>query len=275
MKLLILALAVSLFTACSDKEEGGQVVDQPKKQCVLPWGGLANHGETKVAFKEKESVKCESEMRTCNDGVLVGSFENSECKEKPVNQEDPSKEKPIFTDASGKKWGSIKEMSKVSLWKLDGWHGDRPECTPDVALGKACDPQIVQACKKPDGTKLICQTDMAYKVWGWIYEKDGVNFKPLEGVKVDQFWFAGCLVGICVPAAGPVFTDKDGYFEYMTSNLLDTIRILGKDGYFGLCNRDNKPIAGGGTSQLGIGKPTLGGVQYKLTPDSCKNGLPE
>lgn len=274
MKFLILALAITL-TACSDKESGEQVVNEPKKQCVLPWGGLANHGETKVAFKEKEAVKCESEMRTCNDGTLVGSFENADCKEKPVNQDDPSKEKPIFIDASGKKWGSIKEMSKVSLWKLDGWHGDRPECAPDVSLGKACDPIQTQACKKPDGTKLICQTDMAYKVWGWIYEKDGVNFKPLEGVKIDQFWFAGCLVGICVPAAGPVFTDKDGYFEYMTSNLLDTIRILGKDGYFGLCNRDNKPIAGGGTSQLGIGKPTLGGVQYKLTPDSCKNGLPE
>lgn len=273
MKILSLLILATLFVACS-KEDGSQVVDEPKKQCVLPWGGLANHGETKVAFKEKESVKCESEMRTCNDGNLVGSFTQASCNEKPADQEDPNKEKPIFTDASGKKWGSIKEMSKVSLWKLDGWHGERPACDPSVALGKSCD-MTGAACKLPDGTKLICHTDMAYKVWGWIYEKDGVNYKPLEGVSVDQFWFAGCLVGICKPSAGPVKTDKDGYFEYMTSNLLDTIRILGKEGYFGLCNGAEKPINGGGTSQLGIGKPTLGGVQYKLKPESCANGLPE
>lgn len=220
MKLLILALAVSLFTACSDKEDSTGVVTPPP----------------------------------------------------PPPVED--KEKPLFVDAEGKKWGTIKEVSSTSLWALDSWHGERPDCPAGAELNKPCDPQGMQGCKKADGQKLMCKTDKAYKVYGWVYEKEGVTVKPLEGVKVDHFWFSGCMVGFCKPVAGPVETDKNGYFEYMTSDLKDQVRIVGKEGYFGLC-QGTKPIQGGGTSQLGVGKPTLGGVQYKLKDDSCKNGVPQ
>ena len=49
--------------------------------CLLPWGGTVADGQSVVAYKEKSvrATQCTSEIRTCNSGVLSGSYEESSC----------------------------------------------------------------------------------------------------------------------------------------------------------------------------------------------------
>lgn len=50
--------------------------------CSLPWGGTLAHGKTTTAYKKNQveyGGTCESEIRTCNDGTLSGSYASQSC----------------------------------------------------------------------------------------------------------------------------------------------------------------------------------------------------
>lgn len=276
MKLLILALAVSLFTACSDKEDQPVNTDQPKKQCALPWGGLINHGDSVLAYKEKEALACEKESRTCNDGSLTGSHSQKDCL-----SESETHEKPMKISDKDLKIGGIKEVGKLST--RSGGNYDEmfppkpkleeiPNCPTGTTNGTQCS-EGAPACKI-DRMVYSCNTQTTWKVFGWVYEEIGRDYKPAEGVTADIFWFAGCFVGFCKPMAGPVKTDKYGYFEILTQGLMDSLRLNGLDvGLYAFC-KDGKPIAGGGSyiSHEMVGKPFSDALanQKRLKPDSCK-----
>ena len=54
----------------------------PCLSCNLPWGGSLNHGASATAYQNLSvpcGSSCNSETRTCNDGVLSGSFINQNC----------------------------------------------------------------------------------------------------------------------------------------------------------------------------------------------------
>ncbi len=54
--------------------------------CGLPWGGSVPGGQTVVAYQSPQSASCGalSEIRSCNDGVLSGSYTNNNCTEPSV-----------------------------------------------------------------------------------------------------------------------------------------------------------------------------------------------
>lgn len=278
MKLYILGLAALTFVGCSTTDEsndGGGSTPVAKKECVSPLGGLLKHGETVTAYKEAISTSCESEVRTCNDGSLSGSFTVKTCSVSTGGggTTSPGEEAPLHVNSEGQKIGSLKLVSDKSIWVEDLWHGNPGACPSTAALGGTCDANLYQSCKLPDGKKLICQNKKLYKLFGWISERKDRKFIPLQGVKVDIFWFVGCAIGICGPMVPAVETNSNGYFEIYTPELLDTLRIVGKEGYFGLCN-GTKPINGGGEAIINkkVGDPMGPYVQYALQAESCKYG---
>ncbi len=58
----------------------------PSTQCALPWGGTITNGSSILAYQAATVVfgsNCESETRSCNNGVLSGSFANLSCSVLP------------------------------------------------------------------------------------------------------------------------------------------------------------------------------------------------
>lgn len=269
-------LTCLVFTGC----DNGQQAE--KKSCTVPWGGLLEHGASVTAYKESVStVKCESEQRTCNDGSLSGSFSHGACAVQGGGDDEPSThEKPMRINDKDLKVGGVKLMGEMSTWSGTDWQNmvpPRPQldsvanCSASVAQGASC-VKGSSICKI-DQKVYSCSTKTTYKVFGWVYEEIGRDYKPAEGVKADIFWFSGCLVGACDPMAGPVRTDRWGYFELLTTALLDTVRLDGLDvGLYAFC-RNGQPIAGGGSVISNLaGKPFSDAFahQKRIKPDSCK-----
>lgn len=267
-------LTCLVFTGC---DNGSGVV--LKKDCTLPWGGLLGHGASVTAYKDVEStVKCESEQRTCNDGSLSGSFSHEACVIVGGGDSEPSShEQPMRINDKDLKVGGIKTVGSMSTLASH----DPSNFSPAEPLAPACQNTMIMGAEcsrgmpscSQGGKNWTCETKTTYKVFGWVYEEIGRDYKPAEGVKADIFWFAGCIVGACDSMSGPVRTDKWGYFELLTTTLLDTVRLDGLDvGLYAFCHK-GKPIAGGG-SALGnlIDKPFADAFssQKKIKPDSCK-----
>ena len=69
------AMADARVTARADG--GADASEVFTTNCTLPWGGSLPHGESVTAYAEGSipaGTTCSSEMRTCNDGNLSGSF---------------------------------------------------------------------------------------------------------------------------------------------------------------------------------------------------------
>ena len=61
------------FASCSVQSASG---------CTLPWGGSINHGQTITAFQSSSvpsGSTCNSQTRSCNDGVLSGTYGHQSC----------------------------------------------------------------------------------------------------------------------------------------------------------------------------------------------------
>jgi len=64
------------WTAATCHVFGGEI------DCLLPWDGLLPHGESVTAWQASSvnaPASCVSETRTCNNGVLSGSYGNQSC----------------------------------------------------------------------------------------------------------------------------------------------------------------------------------------------------
>lgn len=205
----------------------------------------------------------------------------------PVDVEPASHEQALAITAEGLKVGGCYAVSEqASVWtfaKGVDFSPQPPACGSSKPLaGTECNPSSQSGCMADGGAYSCSRGKKLFKCFGWVYDDMGNTQKPLEGVQLDIFWFAGCIVGACDPMGGPVFTDKYGYFEVFTSTLIDTLRIKGKPGYYGVCN-GSKPMDGGGTAISALGNGAIGErkkypagatggafKQYQLKPDSCK-----
>jgi Tfp pilus assembly protein PilV len=49
--------------------------------CPLPWEGSIAHGLSVTAYQEDVTESCNNEIRTCNNGVLSGTYEFESCNE--------------------------------------------------------------------------------------------------------------------------------------------------------------------------------------------------
>lgn len=197
----------------------------------------------------------------------------------PIPGPDLSYQKPyVRISPEGMKVGKCSMVENVSLWHKDHDFANSPPCPEGVKLGNSCNPNELQGCQKSSTEKFICTTRRAWECHGWVYEKEGPKYTELKGVKLNVFFFAGCMAGMCDPQSEVVETDSNGYFILKTHTLLDTLKITSPNGYFAHCNK-GQPIGGGGTNlyQDGAQEPLTGGFwQYKIKPESCKfNNQPE
>ena len=200
-----------------------------------------------------------------------------------VDDEPATHEKPAAMSVDGLKRGKCYNLhgDQNLQWSENGTSfGDAPTCDSSFGANQACS-ESGKVCKTSKGTYLTCQSkDPAlFKCYGWVYENDPATHvdKPMAGVNLDIFWFAGCIAGSCKPMAGPVTTDQWGYFEIQSTALMDTLRINSPSGYYGVCN-GQKPMAGGGTYITADPSPGVGHLnqpigpfrQMKILPTSCK-----
>lgn len=168
------------------------------------------------------------------------------------------------------KVGAIEEVGETKTWVESAWFDKAPACPDGAVASKPCDGQL-QGCKLPNKKGLECKVQKTYKVTGYVYEKLDLGFKPLEGVEITQTWFAGCIVGFCDEWKVAV-TDKDGKYEFLTSDVKDTMKA-GKEGFYGYCTNDPRmPISlkNGQSIIEGPGKKMLPLTLQKLTPEACK-----
>lgn len=255
MKMLILLLGIATLIGCGST--GGTPPDgggtQPKFDCQNPLGGVVKHGESVTLFEQDKVVfgsTCKSEVRQCNNGVLSGSFVYGSCEVLP-EAEPASHEQPMQISDEGLKMGGIKELGDKwivgkSSRQFSPKPPARPICQTEPLVGSECRRGMPVCQTADDMWEYSCGVKKSYKVFGWIYEKNGLDYsKMAENVKVDILWFTQCMQGYCEPSAGPVYTDKWGYFEFITGSLLDTLRLDGLPKYYMFCNK-GKPIAGGG-----------------------------
>lgn len=56
---------------------------QSYNNCTAPWGANVAHGNSVIAYQQRsdDPSTCNIQRRTCNDGVLNGSYTQSSCKE--------------------------------------------------------------------------------------------------------------------------------------------------------------------------------------------------
>ena len=72
---------------CSNGQLSGQFefdscVVEPPENCTLPWGGTINHGDSITAYQTSSVAcgeSCESQIRTCNNGTLSGTYSKESC----------------------------------------------------------------------------------------------------------------------------------------------------------------------------------------------------
>lgn len=257
MKLIILFSILALVGCTTTGGTGPNPNPTPtpgiKFDCQNPIGGIVKHGESVNLFKTATvpyGQACVSEVRTCDNGVLSGQATNATCEVLPET-EPSSHEQPMKISDEGLKMGGIKSLGvKYAIQSTSRQFSPkppaRPICQTIPVIGSECQRGMPVCQTADDTTEYSCEPKETYKIFGWIYEKNGLDYsKMAEGVKVDVFWFAGCWVGFCDSMAGPVYTDKWGYFEFTTQWLQDTLRLDGLPKYYMFCDK-GKPIAGGG-----------------------------
>lgn len=285
---VIMAIAmVGCGTSGGGNPGGGGTDPTPtpgvKFDCQNPVGGVVKHGASVTLFKQDKvpfGSSCQSEVRTCDNGNLSGSAAFAACEVLP-EQEPATHEKPMKISDEGLKMGGVKLVGDLYTWSA-GEYSDLfppkpkweeiPNCAGNPIAGGQCSKNS-SMCKSADKV-FQCHNKKTYKVWGWIYEKNGLDYsKMAEGVKVDMFWFAGCLAGMCDPFAGPVYTDKFGYFEFLTGSLMDTLRLDGMPKYYMFCQK-GAPIAGGGQYMTTFEGKAIGPFKQLInTPDACKENF--
>lgn len=127
MKKLLLICSVLFLGACSTSGEGSTPnpdpgnPTQPMFSCQNPIGGVVEHGQGVVLFKDQEVAfgqACVSENRVCNNGVLSGTAAFATCDVLP-EAEPASHEKPLAISEAGLKRGGIKKMGTDR--KVYGW----------------------------------------------------------------------------------------------------------------------------------------------------------
>lgn len=282
MKMFLVLFMSMFFIACgsSDTNEPGPTDPTPPPvgtaDCNGPMG-VIKHGNSQAFYKDAEvefGQSCMSEVRACSNGVLSGSYAQGSCIVKP-DSEPASHEKPFKLSDEGLKMGGIKDMGDKHIVvsasrQFSPKPPPRPVCSSIPVLGSICQPNMPICQNAEDTVEYSCGVKKTYKIFGWIYEKKGLDHsKMAEGVKVDVFWFAGCLAGICEPSAGPVYSDKWGYFELTTGWLLDTLRIDGMPKYYMFCQK-GKPIAGGGQYITDKAGKAIGPFKQLINaPDVC------
>lgn len=194
----------------------------------------------------------------------------------PVSTEPASHEAPLAITTQGLKVGGGYLVSREArVWTFGdvGFDHGAPACTTIPQLGSSC--AQGSACKANNGVFRCQEGKSQYKIFGWIYDDMGNTQKPLADVVVDKFWFVGCMIGDC-KATGETKTDQWGYFELFSSDVLDTLRIVGKPGYHGFC-QNGKPTPGGGSNIQFIGvsqgpseKKQFNGAFKQYADKDCK-----
>lgn len=76
-------------TPCDPTAPGSpcSVPPDPPENCTTPWGSTVLHGNSVQAFATATvpyGTTCNSQVRTCNDGTLSGSFANASCTVDPA-----------------------------------------------------------------------------------------------------------------------------------------------------------------------------------------------
>lgn len=72
--------------SCPDPDDPDEPpVDPPvgPRDCTAPWGATVAHGDSVTAYETSTvpaEESCNDERRTCNDGVLSGTFQNRTCE---------------------------------------------------------------------------------------------------------------------------------------------------------------------------------------------------
>lgn len=202
----------------------------------------------------------------------------------PVEPQPPVPELPLGVDPSYQvapvrltdqnlPVGQCVKMGETFFWRGSIAHDSMPLCTGQ-ALGEPCSSGS-QACRINNINALSCQRQEAHRCHGWVMEETKAesgpsSFKPLKDADAYIFYFVGCMIGICGPQSQVVKTDHNGYFEFMTTTMRDSLRIK-KDGYFSACNV-NRPFAfGGGSFPNNVLEPEVPAIRMQvLKPDSCK-----
>jgi hypothetical protein len=169
--------------------------------------------------------------------------------------------------------GSIVQVGKVKTWERSSLMDRAPQCPEGAAHSKPCEDFQGQGCKISTGNGLLCREVTTWKVTGYVYEKLDLGVRPLAGAEIYQTWFAGCFAGFCDHWQVAV-TDKDGKYEFLTSDLKDTAYAK-KAGFYGYCadSLPNKMSLTSGQNLIPGGAP-LEKVKpitlNKLTPNACK-----
>lgn len=258
MKLFFIFLMTAFIAACGSTggttDPGGSNPGGGTAfKCQNPLGGVVEHGASVTLFESSTVAygsTCKSEARVCNNGALSGSFTKASCEVLPESEPN-THEQPMKISDEGLKMGGVRELGDTYV--VSGTSRmfsppppPRPICSSQPILGSAC-ARGTPVCMLGE-IDYSCEVKKTYKVFGWIYEKHGLDYsKMASNVTVDIFPFAFCMGDsrACGSVAGPVKTDKWGYFEFTSATLFDTLRLDGMQKYYMFCNK-GKPIAGGG-----------------------------
>lgn len=115
--------------------------------CDLPWGGTLPSGQSVTAYQSASSDNCEAikETRTCDNGVLSGSYTSQSCAstapqacDLPWGGSLPSGlSVEAYASASSEDCAAIKETRSCTDGVLSG-NNPEPACTTVVAGPKSC-----------------------------------------------------------------------------------------------------------------------------------------
>ena len=154
----------------------------PPSNCTSPWWATVTHGGNIIAYKnptERYWSSCVSEWRSCNNGVLDGSYNNQNCTVDPA---------PSYTYTLT--WSAWSDCSGMSC---PGTQSRTPTCRRDqdnqiVDASTYCGVQnsdltqtctwnqkdTLPACALPPSNKYVCANDTAVCTsGGWVSLWDG------------------------------------------------------------------------------------------------------
>ena len=177
-----------------------EILDEGPSSCTLPWGGTIRDGESVTAYQSASvpcGSSCRSQLRTCNDGTLSGSYAHRSCSVDPCRS------------SCTLPWGgTIGHGESVTAYQ-----------SASVPCGSSCRSQL-RTCN--DGTLSgsythpSCTTVPTYTVSGMVHGYDG---EGLGGVTIS---FSGRYI--------PSLTNHNGI--WLSSELCGRVTVTPqKDGY--------------------------------------------
>ncbi|MFA6383550.1 MAG: hypothetical protein WCX17_03945, partial [Parcubacteria group bacterium] len=159
----------------------GSVVVNPPSSCNLPWGGTIASGASVTAYQSSSVAcgsSCVSQTRTCNNGVLSGSYTNQNCTGASCSCTLP--------------WGgTLANGSSVTAYQASS-----------VPCGSTCTSQT-RTCN--NGTLSGTYTNQACSVSGCLS-----CTRPCGGSVVSGNWGALCYQASSVPC-GSSCSSSQGY----------------------------------------------------------------